>query len=388
MFNLRVRGIPLQSVPRVARLRPLRFDRPLHVFFCICDHFEPQWKGHCSGTRDPHRPLPPRHVQDARVHRWVKEYPEKMRGLADSLGRPPQHTFFFPEDEYDDDHAEYLDQLRELCQQGYGDVEVHLHHEHDTSETLTKRLVDFVEQLHNRHGLLRKDDHGRLLYGFSHGDWALDNSRPDGQYCGVNDEISVLLKTGCYADFTLPSAPSPCQTATVNSLYYAIDDPARPRSHEHGVAARVGRTAPDDGLLLVQGPLTFDFSRRKWGLLPKLENGDLTANRPPTIERFKLWMHASVCVRGREDWLFIKVYTHGAQDPTTEMFLGPPNRRFHEDVRAFADANPNFNYYYVTAWEMANLVHLAESGETDPRRSAERWQSSLVLANAATAGTA
>src|SRR5262249_15283732 len=129
MLNLRVRGIPLQSVPRVVCSRSPRMDREQHVFICICDHFEPQWKGHCSGTRDPSRPLPPRHVQDARVRRWVEEFPVATQGIADSVGRPPQHTFFFPEDEYDDEHAEYLDQLADLCRRGYGDVEVHLHHD-------------------------------------------------------------------------------------------------------------------------------------------------------------------------------------------------------------------------------------------------------------------
>ena len=57
MLNIRVRGIPLQSVPRVVWPRATaRRDSNLHVFFCICDHFEPQWKGHCAGNRDLSRP--------------------------------------------------------------------------------------------------------------------------------------------------------------------------------------------------------------------------------------------------------------------------------------------------------------------------------------------
>jgi len=200
------------------------------------------------------------------------------------------------------------------------------------------------------------------MYGFIHGNWALDNSRPDGDWCGVNDEITILRETGCYADFTMPSAPDACQTTTVNSIYYAIDDPARPKSHDRGIAAQVGKRAPVNGLLAIQGPLGFDWSDRKWGLAPRLENGDLTGRRPASISRFRLWCRAGVSVKGREDWLFIKLHTHGAQEANAEMFLGGAMRRFHLDLAAHARLHPSLKYYYVTAREMAHLVHSAEEG--------------------------
>ena len=50
---------------------------------------------------------------------------------------------------------------------------------------------------------------GRVVFGFIHGNWALDNSRPDGKYCGLNNEITLLRDLGCYADFTMPSGASP-----------------------------------------------------------------------------------------------------------------------------------------------------------------------------------
>ena len=43
-------------------------------------------------------------------------------------------------------------------------------------------------------------------FGFAPRNWALCNARRDGRWCGVNDELGVLRRTGCYADFTLPSA--------------------------------------------------------------------------------------------------------------------------------------------------------------------------------------
>ena len=52
--------------------------------------------------------------------------------------------------------------------------------------------------LHERHGLLRAGpETGKIIYSFIHGNWALDNSRPDGRWCGVDNEIDILVETGC-----------------------------------------------------------------------------------------------------------------------------------------------------------------------------------------------
>lgn len=346
---MRLRGIPISSIPRLLAPRPVPRDRDLHVFLCICDHYEPMW----------HKPA--RHVQDARVERWTRDYPQSVDGICDSSGRAPQHTFFYPADEYEPEH---VDQIAELCRAGFGDVEVHLHHRHDTSQSLRDKLEAYLQLLHDRHGMLERDAMGRLTYGFIHGNWALDNSHPDCDWCGVNDELTVLRETGCYADFTMPAAPHDCQTSTVNSIYYATDDPDQPNSHDRGNDARVGRRPHGDEMLMIQGPLTVDWSRRKWGLFPRLENGDLTGRLPASLRRFQLWIDAGVCVAGREDWRFIKLHTHGAQEPNMEMFLGGPMRRFHEELRQFADKHQRLKYYYVTAREMAHLVHAAEEIST------------------------
>jgi len=348
---MRIKGITLSAIPRLLAPQRVAFDRPLHVFIAVCDHYEPM------------HGRPARHVQNARVERWVNGFPMSVAGLSDANGRPPQHTFFYPGDEYD---AEHVDQIADLCRLGFGDVEVHLHHRHDTSQSLRDKLERYRDTLFHRHGLLEKDETGQIAYGFIHGNWALDNSRPDGDWCGVNDEITILRETGCYADFTMPAAPEPCQTKTVNSIYYAIDDPLRPKSHDRGPVARVGVRPPGDGLMMIQGPLGFDWSSRKRGLLPRLENGDLLPVRPPSLKRFWLWCAAGVRVAGRADWLFIKLHTHGAQEANMEMLLGEPMRRFHEELRQFAAEHSQLKYYYVTAREMASLVHQAEAGHAVP----------------------
>jgi hypothetical protein len=348
-----VRGLQLGSWARLIRDSQRSASRlPQHLFLCVADHYEPDW-----GNADDN-------VRLERVERWVRDYPRSVAGVADSLQRAPRHTFFFPLEEY---RPRLLDRLADLCHRGFGEVEVHLHHDRDTSEKLREKLEWFKRTLHQQHGLLHRDRQGRVRYGFIHGDWALDNSHPDGCRCGVNDELDILRETGCYADFTMPAAPDPCQTRTINSIYYAVDDPERPKSHDVGTPARVGCVPPDDALLMIQGPLALDWQERKAGLLPRLENGDLHAHRPPSARRLDLWQRAGVHVHGRPEWLFVKLHAHGAKPSNADVLLGPPMRELHEELANRACADQDFHYYYVTAREMAELVHAAEMGITDPR---------------------
>ena len=294
-------------------------------------------------------------------------YPRLAERFADADGRPPQHTFFFPEEDY---RPELLDALAALCGKGFGDVEVHLHHDNDTPAALRDRLGAFTEALFHRHGLLRRGADGRITFGFVHGNWALDNARPDGRWCGVNNEISILLEAGCYADFTLPAAPDPSQTRTINSIYYAVDDPARPRSHEYGIPVRVNAQPPPNGLLIVQGPLTFDMRRWIWKVFPGLENGaiDSSDGHLPTLDRFAAWVDAGVAVAGRPEWVFVKVHTHGAVEDNAVALLGPTMDAFHTDINRVFNDSSRYRLHYVTAYEMATLVKAAEAGLTGAPR--------------------
>jgi len=336
------------------RPRPLTLEsgRPLNVFIAVCDHYEPEW------GRPDHA------TSVARVDRWVTDYPRLFEQFHDVRGQVPQHTFFYPQDEY---KPEYLDRLVELCHAGFGDIDIHLHHDQDTAASLHDKLAGFRDTLFHRHGTLRRDPRtGNIVYGFIHGNWALCNSRPDGRWCGVDQELTVLQETGCYADFTMPSAPSPTQISLINSIYYARDLPGQRASHRFGQLARVGQTAPEDELLLIQGPLAPDWSRRRLGVFPRIENGDLHGGRPGNLQRLKLWLRAGVHVAGRPDWLFVKLHTHGCKTGNIDTLLGPEMQQFHADLARLHNDQPQFRYHYVTAWELAQLVHQAEAGLIEP----------------------
>lgn len=336
-----------------ARRRRTITEKRVEIFFCIADHFEPGRDG------------VPLAAQRARVEPWTRLLPQLAAKFRDADGRPPQHTFFYPAEEY---HRAHLDDLARLCGAGLGEVEIHLHHDGDTEASLREKLEVFKGRL-TEHGLLCRDRRGGgARYGFIHGDWALDNSRRDRRLCGVDNELTVLAETGCYADFTLPSAPSETQTRTVNRIYYAIDDPAAPKSHDRGQTAAVGKVE-NTGLLLIQGPLALDWRSRKWGVLPRLDNGSLHGVYPPTLERFRLWLDAGVGVAGRPQWVFIKVYTHGCVEENARVLLGETMEEFHRDIGRHFNDGERYRLHYVTAREMANLVHAAEAGEEgDPNR--------------------
>ena len=330
-----------------ARREASRRSGVVDILFAITDHFEPMFR------------RPPEDVARRRVETWLRRYPTTAGQFRDADGRPPQHTFFYPIEEY---RPELLDLLAALCRQGYGEVEVHLHHDRDTAANLREQLLQFTQTLHDRHGLLTRDDSGRLRYGFIHGNWALANSLPDGRWCGVDEELAVLAETGCYADFTLPSAPSAAQTRAVNQLYYTRTNPPGRKRHDRGVRAEVGREPAPDELLLVQGPLAPVWRHAKWGVFPRLENGALHAGHPPTLGRFEDWLSCGITVAGRPEWVFVKVHTHGAPEPEAEMLLGEETAEFHRDLHAHYNDGRHHRLHYVTAREMANIIHAAEDG--------------------------
>jgi hypothetical protein len=322
------------------RPRAARQPGPVHLLLCVCDHFEPF---HGAGKAEALN----------RVGRWRDGFPQLAAAFRDSDGEPPRHTFFYPVEQYDPD---VLAELASLCHATRCETEIHLHHDNDTVEHLRETLEEGKARLRS-HGLLSTDDNDAVRYGFIHGNWALDHSHPEGRACGVANELTVLRDTGCYADFTMPSAPDRCQTRTINSLYYATDTPA-PKSHDTGVPARAGKQ-PNGDLLLVQGPLGLNWRKRKLGVFPRIENGDLTAANPPTADRLRLWRDIAIHVGGRPDWIFVKLHTHGGSGRNLEMLLGEPMRRFHEAL-----VREPVKLHYVTAREMVNILHAAEDGKT------------------------
>jgi hypothetical protein len=216
----------------------------------------------------------------------------------------------------------------------------------------------------DRHGLLSADSSGRPRYGFIHGNWALANSLPTGRWCGVDEELEVLRDTGCYADFTMPAAPSPAQTRTVNQVYYAVGAKPERKAHDRGRRAAAGRMADPGDLLLVQGPLAMSWRRASWSVIPRLETGALDSGNPPSVDRFAEWVSCGIAVAGRPEWVFVKVHTHGAPERNAEALLRPAAADFYRQVLARFNDGSRYRLHFVTARELVNIIHAAEAGRT------------------------
>lgn len=328
--------------------------RPEHVLIALCDHFEPGWTG------DPKLPgAAPKEICHERVVTWRRRYPAFVSDLRDSEGIPPRHTFFYPGDQYAFDLVEPLAQLVEM---GLADVEVHLHHENDTRSSLEAKLRQTLEDL-QAHGVVPHLQ-GRPRWAFIHGNWCLANARPDGAHCGVDDELDLLHSMGCYADFTFPSAPDPTQPRIVNCIYYPEGDLRKRCAHERGEQAKVGDARPNQ-LLCVQGPLAV-CRRQGRGLPLRIDSGAITARDPATIARFETWIAQGISIRGRPEWIFVKLSTHGASSREASNLLGQTQRTFHEGLRDWS-RRTGVRYHYVTARELFNVARAAMDGKSgDP----------------------
>jgi hypothetical protein len=331
---------------------PVPAGKTRHLLFCFVDHYEPGWA------------KPGYDVECARVARWRQDYPRLCASHRDADGRPPVHSFFFPEEEY---RPEHLDALVEMCRMQLGEIEIHLHHDKDTEANLRATLGRFTELLANRHDALPRDPKtGQPRWAFIHGNWALDNSHPSGFGCGINNELIILREEGCYADFTYPAAPNVCQTRTVNRIYYATDDPLKPKSHDRGERVRVGGHAVGD-LMIIQGPLGLRWKSRKFALIPRIENSDIRAVSPPSPDRIDAWVGTGIHVQGKPEWTFVKIHTHGTQECDLDTLLGAPMDAAFSHLESRYNDGEAWKLHYVSAREMYNLVKAAEAGcEGDP----------------------
>ncbi len=330
------------------RVRP-RASGVRHLLVALCDHHEPLWND--ADDRQG----------EARIRVWREGYPRLAASYRDSEGRAPRHSFFFPGEQY---RPQFLEPLAELAREGLGEVEIHLHHHDDTAETLEAQLRETIANF-TQHGHLARDPDGRPRYAFIHGNWALANARADGKWCGVDEEVPLLFRTGCYADFTFPAAPDASQPNIVNRIYWPTGDLSAKRCYESGKRARVGEVMTDR-LLMIEGPLA--FSRRPGRPLSlRIENSALTANDPPSSARAKTWVSRDIHVEGRPEWVFVKLHTHGSPDRQAASLLGDGGHELHRVLTTEYNDGRRFRLHYVTAREMFNIAIAAMEGKTgDP----------------------
>ncbi len=313
------------------------------IIFLVIDHWEP------GGNEYP-------------LLAWTENYRKLADKHIDSDGIKLQHTWYYPIEQFRGDE---VDSIVQLSREGYGDVELHWHHAGDDSESFTRKLRAGLDSL-RAHGALRTDD-SLGYFSFVHGNWALDNSRA-GQgsgMCGVDNEITILQEHGCYADFTFPAMTQTAQPSLVNKIYYCVDDPDAPKSHDTGILSSVGYEPRDDEFMIFEGPYMIDWSDWRFKTHPTFEDGNLYWEIPTTIERFETWLSANIHVKGRSNWQFVRPFTHGADlrhEDAFDNILGKNIDKMLTEVENRYNDGKKYRLHYMTAREAYNVVKAAEAG--------------------------
>jgi hypothetical protein len=120
--------------------------------------------------------------------------------------------------------------------------------------------------------------------------------------------------------------------------------------------------------VIVDGPLVFDWSRRKAGIpVPRVDDGAMAANYPLSVARFNRWRGANIGVRGRPDWVFVKLYCHGFFPWDYDQMIGEPVRVFWSEVMDLAERTGQFKLHFASAREVFNMIMAAVQNQSgDP----------------------
>jgi len=318
-------------------------QRPLHLIVSLADHFEPA---------------------DSRtfLREWIENYRPVAERHHDSSGIPFKRTFHYPVEQF---HDFQIEMLLPLCREGLAEIEFQIHHFEDTSETLRQKIEEGLRR-YAKYGICQTiDEPAQTRFAFVHGNWALDNSRPDisPNPCGVNDEISILRSLGCYIDVTFPSVLTMAQPRHINSICYVTDDPEKPKSHDTGVPVEVGKP-PTGDLMLLQGPLLVDWRDWRHGTHPTIENAEIHKDLPLHPRRIGFWIKANVHVLGQPNWLFIKLHSHGCRAHDLPSIYGESFSNTLTHLETHFDDGENYQLHYTTIRETFNIIKAAEAGKT------------------------
>jgi hypothetical protein len=314
--------------------------KPIHIMFLIVDHFEPTTI---------------RNMDD-----WYSKFLTLVKDHKDADGFPLRYTWFYFADGYKQD---VIEKIAELCRMGLGEIELQLHHCNDTPDTFREKVMN-AKKLYRKAGALYTVD-GKEAFGYIAGNWALDNSviRNSRNYSGVNNEIQILKEEGCYADFTFPSV-NMAQPEMVNKIYYAFDDPKKPKSYNTGIVITKLKTRKyeEKALVIFEGPLFINWKDWRHKIYPVIEVAQIHGGNPPTELRLESWIKAAVHVKGKPNWIFLKTFTHGASPKNKDVLFSSDMENMINLLEIKYNDGQNYVLHYVTAREAYNIVKAAEYG--------------------------
>jgi len=129
-------------------------ETPIDIMFLFVDHFE------LNGHQD-------------RLDAWINDFPNMAKKHSDSDGRYPAHSFFYALDLM---HEHELEALRPLMDLGFGEIEIHWHHSHDTYTSAHEMISSAMQKFH-QHGFMTPSQRfSPACFAFIHGNWSFRQS--------------------------------------------------------------------------------------------------------------------------------------------------------------------------------------------------------------------
>lgn len=317
-------------------------DDQKHLIFVMVDHYEPGLGA--SGVE--------------KNARWCEKFRNISDRHHDDYGNRFRYSWFYP---FDHHNEAVMQALSQMAFDGYGEIEMHWHIASAdsasplkmTNDTFGPKLQEAIEWFQQFGAMITAEEHPRTAFAYIAGNWDLDSGRnPPGEH-GITNQIGELVKHGCYADFTFPAIGSTAQPSKVNNIYYAEDDPKKPKSHDTGADARVGEVV-NNRLMIFEGPSTINWDGT-------LEYGAIEKDPRFDPSHIKNWLKANIHVVGRPEWVFAKVYSHGSQ--SSSVVLDHDLELLLDSLKRYCSVH-GIKLHFMTAREAYNVVKAAESGKT------------------------
>ena len=151
--------------------------------------------------------------------------------------------------------------------------------------------------------------------------------------------------------------------AQINSIYYVLDDPDKPKSYNFGHPVKMHSTV-NECLMIIQRPL-YPFFENK-GILGLRVFGDvIDGSIPVTAKRIDSWVNTGIHIQGIPNTVFVKTHTHGAVN--SQAVLGNEMHYIFEYLENKYNDSKNYILYYVTARVMYNIINALKDGNPAER---------------------
>jgi hypothetical protein len=317
---------------------PEVLDKQKHLIFIMVDHYEH------GGPIDLSRGARNNDV-------WCDKFRKISDQNRDDYGNRFRYTWFYP---YEHHNEKIMQRLSSMVYEGYGEIEMHWHltaKSGVSKENYANKLHEAIAWYQKFGAMVTVDTPSKTAFAYIAGIWDLDASRPGPKSHGITNQIQTLYDNGCYADFTFSTINTASQPSKVNSIYYVEDNPDLPKSYETGIDAEVGKPI-NDKLMIFEGPMSI-----KWNGL--MEYGAVEKDPRFSPKRVPRWIEANIHVHGRPEWVFVKVYSHGAQ--SMKVVLAHDMEWMLECLKDECSRR-SIKLHFMSAREAYNIVKAAEDG--------------------------